>query len=506
MAAPFDPGALPLDALADFMVRQRWFGGKARAVTSTDMIDWIALTPVAGMAIVAVESGDSSRDRYVLPLAVVAADGGAAFEPDMPSAVVCRLPDGRLVIDGMFDDAFCGTLLASFTTGVEVATRRGVFRSVPLVEALPSGEPLTIQRTAPDQSNTSIVFGSSLIMKLFRRVEPGPNPEVELGAFLSRQSFMHVPHALGTVEYAENGGAGTSIAILQRFVANRGNGWQLALKALTQSLVRASRLKEGAAPTEVSMHLPALVGRRTGELHLALSTGREQHLVPERYTPADLDALAIGMRQRAEAQLDLLAASLSTLATPARAQADQVLAARASLMAEIQHVTTLHDGGCRIRCHGDYHLGQTLVTDDDVVILDFEGEPARPLAERRAKWSPLRDVAGMQRSFSYLAESAIRAALKEVPDAGDAVATQAHAWQASAEMAFANAYLASLGPSPIVPRDLAAVDILRRAFLIDKATYELGYELNNRPDWLPIPLAGLLRLLGRSRRPTENRS
>jgi maltose alpha-D-glucosyltransferase/alpha-amylase len=199
------------------------------------------------------------------------------------------------------------------------------------------------------------------------------------------------------------------------------------------------------------------------------------------------------MRRRAEGHLDLLAASLPRLDGGVRALADEVLTHRDALLGVFTTMAGLDDAGQCIRCHGDYHLGQTLVTDDDVVILDFEGEPARPLAERRARSSPLRDVAGMLRSFSYAASTAARSATS-----GGAAGEAAGAWrqwEAAAGRLFLNSYRDAAAGAGILPLAPANFDALLRAYLVDKAIYEVGYELNNRPDWLAIPLTGVRRCL-----------
>jgi trehalose synthase-fused probable maltokinase len=238
--------------------------------------------------------------------------------------------------------------------------------------------------------------------------------------------------------------------------------------------------------------LIALLGRRTGELHVQLAMGEDQSFAPEPFHRAALVGAAEEMRARADTHLHMLSSSLARLDGETRPRAVQILEQRAALLDVFTRMATIENAGLRIRCHGDYHLGQTLVTDGDVVIVDFEGEPARPLSERRRKSSPLRDVAGMLRSFSYVATAASRARHER---GVEAAADASQAWDASAARLFLSAYLGAVTRAAVLPpaqRDLIA---LLRAYLVDKATYEIGYELNNRPDWVAIPLAGVLRCL-----------
>jgi maltose alpha-D-glucosyltransferase/alpha-amylase len=237
-----------------------------------------------------------------------------------------------------------------------------------------------------------------------------------------------------------------------------------------------------------------VLGRRTGELHVALAAERDDPaFAPEPLTNASLAAAAEHMRRDARQHLDLLESVLPTLDGRASALAAEVLRQRASLLAPFDAIAALAEGGERIRCHGDYHLGQVLVTEGDVVILDFEGEPARPLAERRRKMSALRDVAGMLRSFSYASLTAMGAASATRPDEQDRLAPWADFWEEWIGASFMRAYLQAAGGGSFLPSP-DALETLLHAFVIDKALYELGYELNNRPDWVHIPLTGLLRL------------
>lgn len=238
----------------------------------------------------------------------------------------------------------------------------------------------------------------------------------------------------------------------------------------------------------------AVLGRRTAELHLTLAGVEEPEFVPEALDNAALRELADDMSAHAHAALDLLDGRRSTLHEPACSQAEALLAAREALVARFDQIRGLDVAGQRIRIHGDYHLSQVLRNEEDFFILDFEGEPARPLAERRAKHSPLKDVAGMVRSFSYAAYAALFAFAVHAPDDFPLLEPWASAWQHWVADAFVREYRNTLGDARIVP-GTEAFAVLLRAFTLDKALYELAYELNNRPEWLRIPLSGLLRMM-----------
>ena len=237
----------------------------------------------------------------------------------------------------------------------------------------------------------------------------------------------------------------------------------------------------------------ATLGKRTADLHLTLANASGAAFAPEPLDGAAIVALAREMHAHAETALDLLARQIGSLNDASRPFADAVLAARPALLARFDDLAAVGDAGLRIRIHGDYHLGQVLRTEEDFVILDFEGEPSRSIAERRAKQSPIKDVAGMLRSFSYAAYAALFAHTVHAPEEYTLLESWADTWQHWVAEAFLSGYAATVGESPIVPRG-AARSALLSAFVLDKALYELSYELNNRPDWVRIPLIGIRKL------------
>ena len=383
-----------------------------------------------------------------------------------------------------------------------------------------------------EQSNTSVLYGDQLIMKLFRRVQPGENPDVEIGRFLTEVAhFPRIAPFLGEITITpenKNGNAEkTTIAMLQGLVANQGDGWQWFLDQLAEYFTAVAHrppppnssspsfdsdrelcreIYEYAPP---SLEAAALLGRRTAEMHLALATPtNDQAFAAEPITAADLTADARRIDAQINSTLEALKTKLSTLKDLIADDAGLLLSRRINLFARAHAITTGIPAGQRIRIHGDYHLGQTLRTTSsvqsdsaagDFILLDFEGEPARPLDERRRKQSPLKDVAGMLRSLSYVSYSALDSYIASSSETLSAVASETLTawsilWQNSASSEFLRTYRETIATNPTLLPSPHQSQSLLAAYLLEKALYELLYELNNRPAWLRIPLTGILAL------------
>ena len=512
-------------ALVPFLQRQRWFGGKARLLARARFVDWAALrrgAHPAFLTIVEAEYRDGTRERYLLPLAMSSNVEAQAVEQQSPSGVLARISGARkgALYDGLFDDGTCATLLAGIQEGREIPMREGRLRASNIgltPDRAPADALMPVTRGSSDQSNTSVTFGTLLIMKLFRRIETGVNPDLEMSGFLTRRGFTRVPPLVGSIAYETEGTAAASLAMLQQYIFNQGNAWHVTIEALsryfdrvtTKAPVAISAEEAAAWLTSAEPALPIaigealdgyvamadVVGRRTGELHVLLASDPDDPaFAPEPETREAVRHTAEAMRKHADEQLSLLEASLPHLDGRRQDMASEVLASRDELLHRFDVLTQVSSGGERIRCHGDYHLGQVLVTEGDVMILDFEGEPARTLAERRARSSPLRDVAGMLRSFSYAALTGLGAATQARPEDRERLAPWAELWETWTSAVFMRAYLSAARQSAFLPSRSADLDALLQAFVLDKTFYELGYELNNRPDWVDIPLAGLRRL------------
>jgi maltose alpha-D-glucosyltransferase/alpha-amylase len=373
---------------------------------------------------------------------------------------------------------------------------------------------------AAEQSNTSVVYGDRLILKLFRRVAVGVNPDLELGRFLTeRTSFTHIARVAGALEYRSTTGEPTTVGILHGFVPNRGDAWAYTLEALDCFFAAARTQQSGWHATVPPQPLLALaeedlpplvsevigpyvasarlLSQRTAELHLALASDPgDPRFAPEPLAAPDQDALAQSIRGLTTEAFQLLRRRLAALPEVVRGDAHQVLALESEVLGSVQTLSQRPLTALRIRTHGDYHLGQVLYTGDDFVITDFEGEPARPLSERQGKHSPLKDVAGMLRSFHYAAYAGLfnqdKAAFSS-SEARGALEPWAQMWYLWISAAFVQTYLAYAGSASLLPpRD--ECQVLLDAYLLEKAVYELNYELNNRPDWVHIPLQGIRQL------------
>ena len=381
-----------------------------------------------------------------------------------------------------------------------------------------------------EQSNTSIIFGDRLILKLYKRLQSGENPDVEMGRFLSGVTQFHqIPPFYGDISINSDHAETTTVAMLQGLVANQGDGWQWVLGQLSnwfESIADRPAPQDPLTPNLFSERMPipedlsgardsldaaALLGKRTAEMHLALASRTDlPAFAPETVTKDDLRQDAERIEAQIKSALDALKQKVPSLDELASGTAGLLLSRRKELIAKARSLAALNPGGQRIRIHGDYHLGQTLRTRGtskenatlatgagDFVILDFEGEPARPLADRRRKQSPWKDVAGMLRSFSYVSFAALDrfTATKDpdIPTSAD-LAAWARAWQNCASAVYLWAYMDAVNANPsLLPPPKESQDLLN-AYLLEKALYELLYELNNRPTWLHIPMNGILTL------------
>jgi len=466
--------------------RQRWFGDKGRSIAAVNLRDCGALGDRAWLVLVTVAFTDGVDETYAIPLVL----DGAAVSPDALEAT--------LELDGLttragdaFDQpGFCLELLTAFERDAAVPTAHGGivrFVRTDRYSPLRGDGPLAPRRLTTEQSNTSVAYGSRLILKWLRRVKAGTNLDREVGSFLTLQArFPHVPPLAGAIEYVSAAGEVTTLGVLQGFVANQGDGWSWIVGHLRQ--LPPARVDELSGP--VFQELSGL-GAVTGALHGALASDAESSdFAPEPITDADVTAWISRVAADLGRTSDVVRARLADLPREIENDARALLAGQAALRARADDLRALGVERCmKIRVHGDYHLGQALRTAPGFVLLDFEGEPDRPLAERRRKQSSLVDVAGMLRSLDY----AVHAALSP------ASAPAGEPWVRRASAAFLDGYLAELGrfPARLVPASRSTLARALAVFELDKALYEVRYELDHRPAWLAIPLQGLARLLAR---------
>jgi maltose alpha-D-glucosyltransferase/alpha-amylase len=366
-----------------------------------------------------------------------------------------------------------------------------------------------------EQSNTNFLYGQAVLMKLFRRLQPGLNPDVEIGRFLTETAhFPRIAPFLGQLAVTDRKGDTTVTAMLQGLVKNEGDGWQWTLEELSRYYESVAscpppkeqgRLprfgEEGTVPADASeraglyLTSAALLGQRTAEMHLALATETEDEAFQaEAFTAEDLGLDAKRIDTQINQTLNALRSGMQNLKDLTGDDAATILSRRIELFARAHAITAGPPSGQRIRIHGDYHLGQVLRAKNDFVILDFEGEPARTLEERRRKQCPLKDVAGMLRSFSYAAYSGLDQYAQRHPDSARSLEPWARLWQNAVSVEFLRSYRETMASKPGLLPKTAQAESLLNAYLLEKALYELLYELNNRPAWVRIPLAGILGL------------
>jgi maltose alpha-D-glucosyltransferase/alpha-amylase len=368
-------------------------------------------------------------------------------------------------------------------------------------------ENVEVKRLSVEQSNSSTAIGNRAVLKVFRKLAPGAQPDIEIGRFLIEKArFANTPPLLGAIERAGPDGQTTALAAAFGFVRNQGDGWVYTVEYLHRTLdqlrlVAAAASPESAAPAHEPhafyLAQAQVLGQRTAELHRALATPTDDAaFAAEPLTRADLKSWQRATRHQAEAAFKALRHALPHLDGADRDHAQALLARRKACDGRIEALGEAAIGAVKTRIHGDYHLGQVLVAQADFYILDFEGEPARPLAERRAKSSPLKDVAGMLRSFDYAAWAAVVGLSEAHPGSADVVRSLAEAWRQATAQAFLDAYRKTIAGCPSYPESEVEATRLLDFFLLDKALYEICYEAANRPAWIRIPLNGVASVLG----------
>jgi maltose alpha-D-glucosyltransferase/alpha-amylase len=491
----------------------------------------VAVTSDARLVLVRVEYLQGPAEVYQIPLAFAAGSEAQRLLSAEPASVWARVQladraETAALYDPLCDAAFLLALLGLFdgqaplpgVFGRLVARQSGAFGTL-------RGDverPLDARLLQVEQSNSSISYGERLVLKLFRRVEMGLNPDLEINARLTERGFSHVPPLAGALEYCRPGQEPWALAMLQGFVVNQGDAWRTTLGWLERFLGQAPAGPAGASDVgplpgdgmyaAAERPLPAAVahafdgflasaerlGTRTAELHLALAAETDDPaFAPEPFSAVDQRQFVQQAESLAGETFGQLRAAWAQLPEAARPCAAAVLPLEAAASEAFRHFADTPVHVAKIRCHGDYHLGQVLVADNDFVILDFEGEPARPLVERRQKQVALRDVAGMIRSFHYASCAAANAAKQQTPAAlVGPIDAWAGAWYFWTSVAFLAAYRNAAAGSVFLPGAPAEIQRLLDAYLLEKALYELRYELNNRPDWVALPLEALWSLLG----------
>lgn len=520
------------ELLPSFLRSSRWFGGKANTISSAHLSDLLRVDmsePPLTLAFVEVSYAEGGMETYTVPLTAAFEAEAERMKRDHPNAIIGVMnvihPQGNhigVLYDALWNKDCAYSLLtcmgrrAQFqgASGTLVGSATALFDEIAV---RPDTSPVSVMKA--EQSNSSVKFGERVIMKLYRRVEPGINPELEIGRALTARNFRHSPSLVGALEYTHERGEPTTLALAQTFIANQGNAWEYTLSQLSRyfdrisSLDRESHLSEPPSgeqpnsPPENTSFLfdfvdsADLLGRRTGELHMVLGQpSRDPAFAPETCSSPYVQARVQTMQRSASRAITLLRSRLSALSQTVQERAKMVLEQEPAILNRLGSLNQAPVTAMRIRCHGDYHLGQVLYTGQDFVIIDYEGEPARPLPERRAKYLPIIDLAGMIRSFHYAAHAALRQRADHQPieQAIQNLVPYAEQWYRSACTAFLRGYRAIAEKAPFSPRSQQEFNLLLAVHLLDKAVYELTYELNNRPDWIALPLSGILQCIDSS--------
>jgi maltokinase len=461
MSKPVQTSALELiegvdlEALAQWLEQRRWYASKSRHVTAVEIDEWVQLSdqPTLLLAVVHARFASGSHELYQLALAFIGLERS-------DSAPAVQLTPEAAVIDAVADPEYGRELLRRLDADAQIETEDGVFRFHRVQGPLPAEA--EVRPVGVEQSNSSIVFGDHTVLKVFRKLEPGINPELELLQFLTTQGFEHIAPLQGYYDY-EGRSFSATLGVAQRFLPEATGGWELALDQVVTD------------PADLLNELGGL-GRITAQLHNALASDNgDPAFSPEEPSSESLSLLTATIDEDIERIFVRLPDDERVAPIAGRGQdVRERIAARSQIGL----------GGRAIRTHGDFHLGQTLHTPHDWVIIDFEGEPARPLFERRQKRSPLRDVASMLRSFAYVSSASQIMRGRAAPGQ----------FEERARHTFLEHYLATVDQA-LLPAGEAAIMNLLSIFELEKAIYELQYELDNRPEWLPIPVAGIVRLL-----------
>jgi maltose alpha-D-glucosyltransferase/alpha-amylase len=521
--------------LPAYLRASRWYRAKARRIKDVRIDDVVPLTSAEGQArlvMLEVDYTEGEPERYVLPLALSRSEASERLVVEMPAALVAYVapPDdaaAHWLLYDFFQDPACGRALLEAISGrrrmsgihgqLTASPTRALKRLLGRDGISALELPVGVNRA--EQTNTSITYGDRLMLKLFRRLDTGINPDLEIGQRLTEAGFPNLPAVAGWLAYRRSGQEPAALGILQEFVPNQGDAWQYTLDALSAYYERAATIEEmpdggvsvsavveaaGGETPELAhamigayLDAAALLGQRTAELHIALAALDGADFGREAFSTMHQRSLYQTLRTQVADTFALLERRLDSLPESAVSSAALALALVPRVHAELRRFMDQRINVARIRCHGDLHAGQVLWTGRDFVFIDFEGEPGRPLSERRHRRPAMTDVAGMLRSFHYAAYGTLLS-----PHVGSAIRPEdvarlepwAAFWYRWVAVAFLHAYLERAAGQPFLPSSRGQLAALLEVAALQKVLYEIVYELNNRPDWVSIPLRGLLEL------------
>jgi maltose alpha-D-glucosyltransferase/alpha-amylase len=513
---------LERDVIPSFLPRQRWFGAKDQKIKAAHVIARGEIVRPAedgsgsesfATGVVEVELVKGERQRYFIPLAAIWSSAETELRQSLVPVTFAEVRQSRregALVDALSQDGFSLALIDAIQQDATLPLEDGGevrCRKTPLFDQIAVPERLVPRRSGAEQSNSSIMFDDYGMLKIYRRLQPGPHPEIEMSRFLvERAGFANTPPLMAFMEFDLPGATGPSthaLGVLFGFVRNQGDGWTQALdylkRHLDDALSTGTREAELPNPDVFFLSLARQLGIRTAEMHRALAeSGRDDpDFAPEAITAEDVAQWRRALESAAVDVLAKLERERARLPNAAQELVERLVAERSSLLHCIRKLIPDGVEAEKTRYHGDFHLGQTLAVKNDFFIIDFEGEPARPLADRRLKSSPLRDVAGMIRSFDYASVTAVRQLAEARPAAEPIMLQLAEHWRQRAVDGFRAAYRKSMRGCPSYPTSKSQARRMLAFFTLEKAIYEVSYELANRPAWVDIPLKGILGILAR---------
>lgn len=529
---------LESEVLPEYLQANRWFGGKGREIDRIRIRDIVHFeqkqesTATTNqqyyLMVIDVYYNEGLPEAYLIPIAYSPIDISKQLAERNPQAVIAKVGIDKntpgVIYDAMYTEGFRDILLELILSEKNYRGREGEILGSRTL-GISMEQPFKSTIVSSEQSNTSVVYSDKGILKLFRRVEQGKNPEVEIGQFLTKQGFQSTPKLIGYAQYRPLGSEDATISVFEEFVRNEGNAWSLFTGEFDRFLERITDRNPidfssliGMTPLEAeSKEIPEcflelltlpfiekvmLLGKRTAEFHLMLLSGKDDpDFVPEPFGYLEQVATSQSMISHAN-RVFQQASRASGLSESVKKELDALFQYQSEVIRRFTSLRHIQSDLVRSRTHGDYHLGQVLFTGKDFVIIDYEGEPARSLDDRRSKRLALRDVAGMLRSFDYAShshslEQQEKIATKEEREARANRDLWAQLWTTVVGGLFLKSYLKETRGTQIVPSDQDALTTILDAYLLEKSIYELSYELNNRPDWISIPVRGILQLLSK---------
>lgn len=516
--------------LPDYLQKVRWFGGKAKGIESVKVIHKANL-PLSHRAalflLIEVNYHHGMPEIYQLPISFAAEKVADALATSVPQSVICQIKiDGHLGIlhDAVFGEDFQQTIFKRLIANehLQVASGELKFSAEEILSSYESEhKKIKSKVLSAEQSNSSVVYDNKFFMKLYRKVDVAINPDLEINKFLAKEGFEHIPSLAGSIEW-RIGGSTIVLGMVQEMIENSGDAWSNTIDRLNdfyEKILSATRVEPPAFELRGSLTNPApyeempeplktlidatvaeriqLLGIRTGEMHKALASNYElPEFKPEEYSLHYQRSLFASLQSLVRATFDNQIRNLNRLQGETKEEAIEVIGMKDEILNAFKKIYSRKIDVVKTRIHGDYHLGQVLFTGKDYVLLDFEGEPAKAYSERRLKRSALRDVAGMIRSFHYAAYAGLFLDDKISKADAEKLVPYAEQWYHYIAGFFMKGYLETVAGTQIIPKDKESLDILIQTFLLEKAVYELNYELNNRPDWVIIPIRGIKAILG----------